>query len=79
MHFKSLLIAGAIFAPLLAAAPAGDSEAKSADHVARSMEADPLFKVMAWKQGLDKILEDALRDGPSQNNKAWLAYPPWPN
>ncbi|KAI1754224.1 hypothetical protein F4782DRAFT_493673 [Xylaria castorea] len=90
MQFKSLLVIGAIFAPLLAAAPAGEIETTSVDHVARDFEMDPLFKFMAWKEGLDAVLREAVRDGTvnhdssnsntkSQNNKAWLAYPPWPN
>ncbi|KAI0857421.1 hypothetical protein F4860DRAFT_517875 [Xylaria cubensis] len=82
MQFKSLFVIGAIFAPLLAAAPAGDSEAKSVD--ARDMEMDPLLKIIAWKEGLDTILQEAIRgsgnsNAKSQNNAAWISYPPWPN
>ncbi|KAI0544135.1 hypothetical protein F4679DRAFT_589809 [Xylaria curta] len=82
MQFKSLLVIGAIFAPLLAAAPAGESEARSVD--ARNIEMDPLLKIMAWKEGLDQILQEAIHGSgdshtKSQNNKAWLAYPPWPS
>ncbi|TRX91126.1 hypothetical protein FHL15_007914 [Xylaria flabelliformis] len=79
MQFKSLLVIGAIFAPLLAAAPAGDSEAKSVD--AGDMEMDPSLKILASKEGLDTILQEAISDKSdteSQDNVAWRAFPPWP-
>ncbi|KAI1739711.1 hypothetical protein F4680DRAFT_448707 [Xylaria scruposa] len=82
MQFKSLLVIGAIFAPLMAAAPAGESEARSVE--ARNVNTESLFKIMALTGELNTAVQEAMHASgdshtKSQNNKAWLAYPPWPN
>ncbi|KAI0856251.1 hypothetical protein F4860DRAFT_493510 [Xylaria cubensis] len=82
MQSKILLVIGAILAPLVAAAPAVSTEAQAADHVVKDRSMDPLFEVMAWKEGLDEILKNAMKNkaedhGSKNNNNGW-SHPIWP-
>ncbi|GAW17982.1 hypothetical protein ANO14919_074510 [Xylariales sp. No.14919] len=43
---------------------------------------DPLFEIMAWKEGLDEILKNAAKDkandhNSNNNNNGW-SHPIWP-
>ncbi|KAI0965074.1 hypothetical protein F4678DRAFT_467864 [Xylaria arbuscula] len=62
MQSKILLVISALLAPLAVAAPTGNSEANVADHAIKDREMDPLFEVMAWKEQLDEILKNAMRN-----------------
>ncbi|KAI0412560.1 hypothetical protein F5X98DRAFT_379603 [Xylaria grammica] len=82
MYAKFLLVISAILAPLVAAAPTGGSEGEAASPVLKDRKMDPLFEIMAWKEGLDEILKNAAKDkandhNSNNNNNGW-SHPIWP-
>ncbi|KAI0206074.1 hypothetical protein F4808DRAFT_191105 [Astrocystis sublimbata] len=81
MQSKLILIIGAVLAPFVAAAPAGDAEGKAVLKDRSRM--DPLFEVMAWKEELDQILKNAMKEksedhGNKDNHNNGWSHPIWP-
>ncbi|KAJ2988658.1 hypothetical protein NUW58_g3859 [Xylaria curta] len=78
MQTKVFLVLGAILAPLVAAVPAVNDG--KADSALKERKMDPLFEIMAWKEGLDEILKNAAKEKSNTNehhNGGW-SHPIWP-